>query len=187
MTRAMAKAGRTTKVRRMRAIIPRRSALAGGLVTAVCSSALVRAHGAHAAFTIIEENNRAGTLEVIHRLVTLDLELALTARMGRTIVMENEPEPDVLLSAYVNDYFFLTDGKENPIALAWVGSALEIDTVFAYQEAPLPQNLSALIIANQMLTETHPSQINTVNVTFGGRTQTRSFVLGDPPQGVGLV
>ncbi len=167
-------------------MVSRRALLAGS--TALClSGANLMADGAHVAFTIIEENIRAGTLEVIHRLMTLDLELALTARVGRIIAVENEPELDALLSSYVNDYFSLADGNENPIPLAWVGSAPEIDAVFAYQEAPLPKNLNALIIANQMLTETHPSQVNTVNVTFGGRTQTRMFVLGDPPKGVGLV
>ncbi len=168
-------------------MLSRRALLAGSSAVWATRVKPVRAHGAHVAFTIVEENNRVGTLEVIHRLMTLDLELALTARIGRTIVMEAEPDADALVSAYVNEYFSISDGKEIPIPLSWVGVSMEVDAVFAYQEAPLPQRLNSLIIANQMLTETHPSQVNTVNVTFGGRTQTRTFELGDPPQGIGLL
>ena len=168
-------------------MLSRRALLAGSSALWVARVKPGQAHGAHVAFTIIEENTRAGTLEVIHRLMTLDLELALTARVGRFIAMESEPDVDALVSPYVNDYFTILDGNENPIPLSWVGTSLETDAVFAYQEASLPQRLNSLIVANQMLTETHPSQVNTVNVTFGGRTQTRTFVLGDPPQGIGLL
>ena len=168
-------------------MLSRRALLAGSSAIGAARVTPGQAHGAHVAFTIIEENPRAGTLEVIHRLMTLDLELALTARTGRIIAMETEPDTDALVSSYVDDYFSILDGNENPIPLSWVGTSAEVDAVFAYQETPLPQNLNSLIIANQMLTETHPSQVNSVNVTFGGRTQTRTFVLGDPPQGIGLL
>ncbi len=45
---------------------------------------------------------------------------------------------------------------------------------------------TGLVIANQILTDAHPSQVNTVNVTFSGRTQSRMFTFGDPPKAVSL-
>jgi hypothetical protein len=42
----------------------------------------VRAHGFHAAFTVIEHNPRTGSLEVLHRIFIQDLELILAARTG---------------------------------------------------------------------------------------------------------
>ena len=145
-----------------------------------------RADGAHAAFTVIEHNARAGTIEVIHRLMVMDLEIALTARTGQNVRMEDTPNIEDLIGAYLGDYFALADSDGNVIPLTWVGAELKIDSVFAYQEAPIAPTLDGLIVANQMLTETHPTQINTVNVTFGGRTQTRMFTLGDEPQAVTL-
>lgn len=147
------------------------------------------AHGAHTAFTIIEKNARAGTLEVIHRLMVLDLELALTARTGRRISMEDlaDESGNALVSDYLNDYFSISSNGQEKVRLQWVGMALEVNTLFAYQEAPLPEKLSGLIISNQLLTETHPSQVNTVNVTFDGRTQSRMFVLDDAPKQVDVL
>lgn len=168
-------------------MVSRRHLIATGLASGLPLQA-VFGHGAHVAFTIIEQNARAGTIEVIHRLMVLDLELALTARIGRRITIEDlaDESGEVLVEQYVGEYFSLTTSNQGPIGLDWVGMALEVDTLFVYQEAPLPRALTGLVIANQMLTETHPSQVNTVNVTFEGRTQTRSFILGDPPQTVAL-
>jgi hypothetical protein len=145
-----------------------------------------RADGAHAAFTVIEHNARAGTIEVIHRLIVMDLEVALTARIGQVVRMEDGPGIEDLIEAYLDDYFSLSDSDGNAIPLTWVGAELMDDSMLAYQEAPITPALDGLIVANQMLTETHPTQINTVNVTFGGRTQTRMFTLGDQPQTVTL-
>lgn len=144
------------------------------------------ADGAHAAFTVIEHNARAGTIEVIHRLMALDLEIALIARTGRTIRLEEEADLDGLIAAYLDDYFSISTVDGDAIPLTWVGAKLSYDAVLAYQEAPMIDDMTGLSVANQMLTETHPSQINTVNVTFGGRTRTRLFTLGDAPQTIDL-
>lgn len=146
----------------------------------------VHADGAHAAFTVIEHNANAGTLEVIHRLMVLDLEIALTARTGQTIRIEDTPNIEELIKNYLSDYFSMTTSHGEAINLDWVGAEPMFGSVFVYQEAPIPENLNGLIVANQMLTETHPSQINTVNVTFGGRTRTRMFTLGDAPETIDL-
>lgn len=142
--------------------------------------------GAHAAFTIIEHNARAGTIEVIHRMMVLDLELALTARTGRTIRMEDVTDAETLIGSYLKDYFSLTVEGEGPLPLSWVGAELKLDTVLAYQEAPISKDIDQLAVANQILTETHPTQINTVNVTYGGRVYSRMFTLGDPPSLIDL-
>lgn len=142
--------------------------------------------GAHAAFSIIEHNERAGTVEVIHRMMVLDLELALTARNGRIIRMEDVTDAEGLIGPYLNDYFSLKLEGGEVIPLNWVGAELKLDTVLAYQEAPLSSDIGQLTVANQILTETHPTQINTVNVTYGGRVYSRMFTLGDPPSLIDL-
>ncbi|NKB42947.1 MAG: hypothetical protein GKS03_01590 [Alphaproteobacteria bacterium] len=166
-------------------MISRRLALASTAATFLQSQS-VCADGAHAAFTVIEHNARAGTIEVIHRLMVLDLEIALTARIGETVRMEDTPNIEEMIANYLSEYFSLSTANGIAIPLTWVGAELDVSSVLAYQEAPIASNLSGLIVDNQMLTETHPSQINTVNVTFGGRTQTRMFTLGDAPQTIVL-
>ncbi|MDG2242781.1 MAG: hypothetical protein P8L66_04725 [Rhodospirillaceae bacterium] len=162
----------------------RREFLSGGLALGFTGAA--HADGAHAAFTVIEHNARAGTVEVIHRLMVLDLEIALTARTGQTIRLEDTPDIENLIASYLSNYFSLATADGRAIPLTWVGAELNIKDVLAYQDGHIESGLSGIVIANQMLTETHPSQINTVNVTFGGRTQTRMFTLGDAPQTVAL-
>lgn len=159
--------------------------------TAAVSTALLMprdgwSDGAHAAFSIIEHNERAGTVEVIHRMMVLDLELALTARAGRTIRMEDVTDAESLIGSYLEDYFSLSHADGTRIPLTWVGAELKLDTLLAYQEAPISGDIQHLTVANQILTETHPTQINTVNVTFGGRVYSRMFTLGDPPDLIDL-
>lgn len=148
---------------------------------ALLTPQLAWSDGAHAAFTIIEHNERAGTIEVIHRLMVLDLELALTARTGQTTRMEDVTDAETLIGSYLDDYFSLSVTDKSAVPLTWVGAELKLDTLLVYQEAPLSGEINQITVANQILTETHPSQINTVNVTVGGRVYSRMFTLGDPP------
>lgn len=119
-------------------------------------------------------------------MMVLDLELALTARTGQTIRMEEVTNAETLIDSYLEDYFSLTLKDGSLIPLNWVGAELRIDTLLAYQEAPLAGDIDEITVANQILTETHPTQINTVNVTFGGRVYSRMFTLGDPPEVIEL-
>lgn len=159
----------------------RRHFIASSLA-AVAYPRLSYADGAHAAFTIVEHNPRAGTVEVIHRLMVLDLELALTARTGQIIRMEDVTDAGTLIGSYLNEYFSLILMDGTVIPLTWVGGEIRLDTLLAYQEAPIASDIEQLTIANQLLTETHPTQINTVNVAFGGRVHSRMFTLGDSPE-----
>ncbi len=146
----------------------------------------VKADGAHAAFTIIEHNPRTQMLEVIHRIVALDLEIALTARLGKAIRLENDPDVESAFSSYLDDYFHISADGDQRLPLQWVGHEVFAPTVFAYQEAPWPKEATHLSIFNHVLTDAHPTQINTVNVTVGNRTQTRMFSEADGIQSVSL-
>jgi len=165
--------------------ISRRAFVASG--TALLISPLpARADGAHAAFTVIEHNERTQTWEVIHRMMALDLEIALTARTAQVVKLENMAETEALIASYLNDYFSLSqpDGGEMP--LTWVGASAQGDTILTYQETPAVQGVQELVINTQILTDAHPTQVNTVNITYNGRTQTRIFTQNDSPQVVEL-
>ena len=144
------------------------------------------ADGAHAAFTIIEYNSKAARLEVIHRIVALDMEVALTARKGNIVRLDAGAEVEPLIESYLRDYFRILIDDVEPLPLQWVGHELFAPTVFAYQEAPWPESALSLSIFNHVLTDAHPTQVNTVNVTIAGKTQTRIFTQDDGFQKVAL-
>jgi hypothetical protein len=75
-----------------------------------------------------------------------------------------------------------TDGK--PLKPTWVGMKLQVDALFIYQEIPAMTGLKGLTINSQILTETHPGQVNSVNITVNGRTQTLIFMSTDAGQSV---
>ncbi|MDX2224003.1 MAG: DUF6702 family protein [Rhodospirillaceae bacterium] len=155
-----------------------------GVAAAALIASVARAHGFHAAFTVIEQNPRTAALEIIHRIFAADLDLMLAARTGRTNLVAETPEAEKLIDDYIRDTFSLKTAEGRALRLDWVGLKVEVETVFAYQEVPAPGALTGLTVANQMLVETHPGQINTVNVSVGGRTKTLVFMSGDGPQSV---
>ncbi len=144
------------------------------------------ADGAHAAFTVIEHNARAGTWEVIHRMMALDLEIALTARTAQVVKLEDMAENEALIESYLSDYFSLSSSDGEPLPLIWVGAAAQVDMVLTYQETASPEILNDLVINNQILTDAHPTQVNTVNISYDGRIQTRIFTQNDGPQRITL-
>jgi hypothetical protein len=144
----------------------------------------VRADGAHAGFAIIEHNPRAGTLEIIHRLMALDLELALTARLGRVVQLDKDGDIEAVLEDYLHEYFSIQSGDGKDLTVNWVGFEQIGSSAIVYQEAPWSGEHQELMIYNQILTDAHPTQVNTVNVTFGKTTQTRMFTADDEAQSV---
>lgn len=159
--------------------IIRRIALAG-LASGLIAPA--RAHGFHASFTIVELNPRTQSLEILHRIFIQDLELILTARTGEQTKLEEGPRTEKLIEDYLLRVFSLKAADGQTLKPEWIGMKLEVDTAFIYQEVPKAGPLTGLTVADQILTETNNDQVNSVNVTIGGRTQTAVFTINDPAQ-----
>ncbi len=142
------------------------------------------AHGFHASFSVIEFNPRTLSLELFHRIFVQDIEILLTARVGQPVTLENSRGTEKLVEGYLLDVFSIkaTDGK--PLRPLWVGMKLQVDTLFVYQEIKDMAGVNGLMINSQILTETHPGQVNSVNITRDGRTQTLILKAGDAAQPV---
>lgn len=143
-----------------------------------------RAHGFHASFSVLELNPRSGSLEIIHRLFVQDIEILLTARAGRPVVLGEAADAEASVQGYLHKVFTVKAANGDLLKPAWVGLKLQVDTLFVYEELKDAAGLDVLIINDQILTETHPGQVNTVNVTAHGRTQTLLFTAADAPQAV---
>ena len=142
------------------------------------------AHGFHAAFTVIELNPRTKALEIIHRIFIQDFEILLTARAGRPVTLEDSPDAEKLVESYLLGVFSVKAIDGSVLKPVWVGMKLQVDTVFVYQEIKNAGALPGLIVSDQILTETHSGQVNSVNVTQNGRTQTLIFMADDTAQTV---
>jgi hypothetical protein len=85
------------------------------------------------------------------------------------------------LERYLRSAFTLRDAAGVALPLTWSRATVADDLVVAYFDASdaAPKGLT---IDSQILMETNPDQVNTVNVTVNGDTQTTVFRDGDPPQ-----
>jgi hypothetical protein len=162
-------------------VLSRRGALAGG---AALAATPVLAHGFHVSFSVLELNPRSGSLEVFHRIYVQDFELLLTARAGEQVTLKDEAVSAKLMESYLLEVFSVKTPDGQPLRPEWFGMKLQADTALIYREIKNAAGLTGLVIANQILTETHPGQINTVNITARGRTQTLTFGANDPAQSV---
>lgn len=131
-------------------------------------------HRFYAAFTQIDMKEGTQTIEVVHRLVTHDVEDLLTSKLGNSSALTNaEVEP--MLKAFAEKGFAIFDVQGNRLPLNWVGMEYKTDNVYIYQEAPLPKNLVALIIVNRLFMTLFEDQRNTVNVAWNDKIHTHIF------------
>ncbi len=166
----------------MHAQINRRVFL-GSLLVSTATPAL--AHGFHASFSVLEFNPRTSSLEIIHRIFIQDLELALTDQTKTPFTLNESAEHQAKVRDYLAAAFQITaDGKV--LKPDWVGFELKVDTMFVYQELKNASGLKNLSVKDNILTDSHPGQVNTVNITKDGRTQTLIFTTADDAQSVRL-
>jgi len=144
-------------------------------------NASANAHGFHAAFTVVEADAKTGAVRVVHRMFTQDVDALIKARTNAAVTTRSGPAFDAALQDYLRTAFTLRDGNGLAISLTWSRVTMADDLVVAYFEAAgIAPN--RLVVDSQLLMETNPDQVNTVNVTVHGDTQTAVFRDGDPPQ-----
>jgi hypothetical protein len=138
------------------------------------------AHGFHAAFTVVEADAKTGALHVVHRMFTQDVDALIKARTNAAVTARSGLAFDAALESYLRTAFTLRDDVGADLPLTWSRVTVADDLVVAYFDVPgtAPKRL---IVDSQLLMETNPDQVNTVNVTVNGDTQTAVFRDGDPP------
>jgi hypothetical protein len=95
-------------------------------------------------------------------------------------LVHSGPAFDAALESYLRTAFTLRDGNGADVALKWSRATVTDDLVVAFFEGGAsPKDLT---VDSQLLMETNPDQVNTVNVTRGSDTRTVVFRDGDPPQ-----
>ncbi len=136
-------------------------------------------HSFYAALTRIDYNAHAGTIEVIHRLVTHDMEAVLSAAAGERLTFDGAAfeRAEREAGSYLAAHFALgADGGALP--LRFVGVEARGDDLYAYFEAPVKAPPRRLRIDDRIFTEELPQQRNLVVITVGGTTVSARFERG---------
>lgn len=132
----------------------------------LCGVALSSAaHRYFFGLTELSVNSKNNTIEVIHQLTAHDIDNAI-AEQQQIHFSPEHPQYEKLIQRYVEAHFSILetqDNKKQQIKLNWIGLEVSKGKVYIYQEANFENFLSGIVVKNDLLVDTYPKQINTVN------------------------
>jgi len=156
--------------------------LTAALVALVCASAWpasAAAHKYYASLARAEYNEETKSVEVALRVFADDLELALTRRSGRRVYLDKTKDAADLALGYLRETFEVGGRDGRRVELRWVGMETQGDVAWLYFEAPLPEGPSGATLRDRVLLELFRTQVNIVNLKYGGRKLDLVFKRGD--------
>ena len=155
--------------------------IVAGVILLVLAAGAASAHRYHATFTTVNHNVRTGSIEVIHKIFSHDVELVLSQQMGRTVSLDSDGIEDIL-RAYLVSRFALYDKEGIEITLEWVGAEMDVNNIWVYLERPGADGLAGLSVRDDLMTDLYADQVNTVNLEQGGELNTLTFQREDGVQ-----
>lgn len=129
----------------------------------------------HLSLTEATLNRERGRLLLTVRLQAADLEAALSARAGRKISAAEPGELAPLALEYVRENLRIAPARGNPARLEWAGHDVAEKQIFLFFEAPLIGGLEGTRIANTLLLDRLPDQVNSVELRDGAIKKTLVF------------
>jgi hypothetical protein len=132
------------------------------------------AHKFYVSKTIIEYNPRSGSFEVMCKIFTDDLELAIGSTDANPIRLGTSKEPanaDALIENYVRQHFKIKYNDE-PIHLTFVGKEAEADLTYIYFEFFKPQEYNTMSVESTILYEHFADQQNIVDLRANASSKT---------------
>lgn len=130
-------------------------------------------HPFHVSVSDVNYNRETGTVEITHKIFLDDLENALNR--------SSESKVDIIKSAakselndrlvnYLNNHFSINiDGEKIP--LDFIGSEIQADAIWIYQESPAIKGFSEISVKNTVLFEMFEDQTNLVHIKNGKSTK----------------
>jgi hypothetical protein len=131
----------------------------------------VVAHPLHTSVTQLIQEKDTQSIRVELRLFADDLKTAIEAAPA-------DAGFESLISTYVGQHLVLSD-MGAPIPLRLNGADLVGDVVLVRLSAAPTRSLSGVQVANTVLCERFPDQVNVVRATYEGRSATLIFTRGD--------
>ncbi|QKX17828.1 hypothetical protein HUW35_13055 [Microbulbifer sp. YPW1] len=141
------------------------------IVLLVTLASQAHAHRYHFGITELSVNERTQSLEISHRFFVADMERALSLSADKEM-----KDAQKQMASYVNQHFQLKSEAGVLVKPTWVGMEADVHDVWVYQEVPLKEVQGKLFVVRQsMLMEIEGDQVNTLNLTRDGKTE--SFTL----------
>ena len=135
----------------------------------------VEAHQQKMAITTVLFNPRTQNLEVAHRFNLHDAEHAVKEIFGGSADILNSEKTQSDFAKYVVERFAIYNLSKTELPLSFVGTELEGNHFWVYQEMPAPTDLSGLYIQHNALRDIWHKQTNTINVEGMGDIKTLTF------------
>lgn len=137
------------------------------------------AHVQKASVTRILFNPNTANIEVMHRLLIHDAEHAATLLFGERQTLMESAESRELFSTYIVNRFAIeasvAGGTPELLPLHYVGSEIDGQYLWVYQEAPELADITALSVVNSVLMDVWPDQQNLVNIERADQIHTLNF------------
>lgn len=148
----------------------------GGLFMAATG---VAAHRARRSLTTVSWNERARTLEVIHRLHAHDAQQAVMRVLNLAHPDMSAVKPRAVLALYVEERFSLVGADGAPLALDLLGAELDGDHVLVFQERAMDAPPDTIRVRSTVLQDVFADQINDVKITVGTFERTVTLTADD--------
>lgn len=145
----------------------------------------VASHTFYSALTRISYNQRAGTIEVIHRLPAHDMEAILSFHAGAILGFDDTPDLTDRAGRYLSDNFKI-EVDRSPISLQFIGAEQKGEDLIAYFEGKSPDMPQDMFVINTIFLEELPQQENTVVVTIGDKRGAARFVKDEDRKTISL-
>mgnify|MGYP006272368483 FL=1 len=137
------------------------------------------AHQLKAALTTVRANPRTELVEVVHRFYVHDAEHAVRRLGGLRGDLFADRTLQTAFARYVAHRFTLADETGEALPLELVGTELEGDFLWVYQEMPAATLERVAAVRQEALQELWPEQVNQVNLERDGRVRTLLLRRGD--------
>ncbi len=137
------------------------------------------AHVQKTAVTRILFNANTHNMEVMHRLLLHDAEHAATLIFGEQLNLLESEESRELFSNYVMNRFAIeagvNGGRPELLKLKYVGSEIDGQYLWVYQEIAEIPELTSLTVVHSVLRDIWPDQSNLVNIERADQIYTLNF------------
>lgn len=137
------------------------------------------AHKFYTSISHAEYNPETKSLEIVARVFSDDLELALTKRNSKAIYLDSTKDVNAYIVAYLKETFEVKGMDEKRREIKWVGLETKVDTTWLYFEVSMPEGLKGAELRNRLFFELFNEQVNIVNVKDGDNKFDLVFKRGD--------
>lgn len=120
----------------------------------------------------------SGTLQVSLKVIPEDLEAILGAHQRHPVVLDDSPETDKAIVAYLWQKFRVREESGKQMPMQWLGKQVQHNNTWLFFELAIDQARS-LSLENRVLMDFKESQTNRVSVEINGIKMFQTFTTND--------